>query len=105
MKTKFCIETFDISLLLSQKEAIKLKRTNEHIPCLTAECDNLIFHLMNSREISNNDYIKLKEPKDKFNPHYWILMSDRAYEDLMNDKQCGIRYGQSSKLNIIIESL
>ena len=101
MKVIFCQETRDINYLLSKSEARELKRNGSFVPILTAECGEFTFHLANSPRVTSS--IKLTEPRNQQFLHYYTRISDSAYEELASQGRCGTRYGNSSKLNIIID--
>ena len=98
MKEMFCKQTSDITLILSEEEARQLKRSKEATPCLTSEGETTIFHIMNTQ---TKDYIKVKEPVLP-SPGYWITLGDVAYRDLLTNKRCGTRYGDASKINVLV---
>jgi len=103
MKALFCEATLDISLFLSRKEAKKVKRNEYGTPVLEAKTKGCVFNLMNTKIA---EYVGIKEPPNIDDPNYqvyWIRISDNAYADLVRDWRCGTRYGNTSKINIIID--
>ena len=101
MKVLFCETTGDITFLVSKTEAKELKRDGSSVPILTAECREFTFHLANSPRVRSD--VKLTEPRSQQLLHYHARMSDTAYEQLVSRGRYGPRYGNSSKLNVIIE--
>lgn len=99
MKAIFCETTLDISLLLTPQEAAGSKRKKDCAPALEAESKGLIFHLIGTK---SKEYLKVIEPSGDYN-HYWISISDLAYEDLIKSNRCGTIYGNSSKISISVE--
>ena len=100
MKSIFCEDTLDISIILSRKEVLNLKRNKYRTPVLEVEDKERIFHLMNTE---SKEYIGILEPRNLSNPHYWIRINDNAYMDLIRNDICGTRYGNSSKINIFVK--
>jgi hypothetical protein len=98
MRVLFCETTSDISLLLTRKQVVELRRTKECTPSFEAESKGLLFHLMGTQ---SKEYIKVREPRRDYN-HYWVLISDSAYEDLVRSDECGTRYGNSSKVKVCV---
>jgi len=98
MRVLFCETTSDISFLLSRKEVIELRRTEDCTPLFEAESKGLIFHLMGTQ---SEKYLGVKEPKGDYN-HYWVTISEQAYQDLVKNDECGTRYGNSSKVKVCI---
>ncbi len=106
MKVLFCKETGDINYMLSRSEAKGLKREKGYTPILTAEFGDFTFHLSNSvivKESPHGSGIQLIEPRNKFYLHYHTKITDKTYGELICNERCGTRYGNSSKLNIIID--
>jgi hypothetical protein len=100
IKVLFCETTGDINYMLSKSDVKELKREDAYTPILTAECREFVFHLTNSARVKSG--VKLTEPRNQQYLHYYARMSDSAYEELVSQGRCGTRYGNSSKLNIII---
>ena len=98
MRVLFCETTADISLLLTREETISLKRTKEYAPVLEAETKGLVFHLIGTE---SKEYMIVREPRGDYN-HYWVSISDSAYEDLVRNNECGHRYGNSSKVKVCV---
>ena len=96
----FCESTGDINYFLSSKEASELRRSTGFTPIIETEDKEMVFHLLNSVVTK---YMEIIEPRDSSFPHYYTKLSDYAYEELIRDKRCGTRYGNSSKVNAIID--
>lgn len=103
MRAMFCEDTQDITLILSRTEAERLKSTKEITPFLNAGDKGIEFSLMNSNP-KNKCGIQIIEPRSPSYPHYTIKISDIDYESLIRDGRCGTRYGNSSKLSIVIDN-
>jgi len=98
MKVLFCGKTSDISFLLSRKEALELKRTEHITPSFEAESNGFMFHLIGTR---SKKYMDVKEPRGDYN-HYWVAISELAYQDLIRDDVCETRYGDSYKARVCV---
>lgn len=99
MQVLFCETTSDISFLVSKKEVICNRRTPELTPVLEAQCKEFVFHLMGTQ---SDKYIQVREPKGDYR-HYWVTISDSAWQDLERNGKCGTRYGNSSKVSICVD--
>ncbi len=106
MKVLFCEQTGDITYKLSKKQAEELKRDDYSVPILMAECKNFSFYLMNSariKETSSGSDIQIIEPRSKDYLRYTTKIGDWAYQELLDRGMIGTRYGNSSKLTIMID--
>lgn len=104
MKAKFCEETLDILLILSEEEASQIKRDDKAgaVPFLTAKNRGYIFSLMNSANMRND--IQVIEPHSSQHSQYYIKISDSMYAELLRHKRIGTRYASASKVSIAIDS-
>jgi len=98
MRAVFCETTSDISLLLTRKEVVGLRRTREFSPSLEAKTKGFVFHLIGTKSAG---YMKVREPQGDYN-HYWVSISDSAYDVLIRMDECGDRYGSSSKVKVCV---
>jgi hypothetical protein len=99
MRAVFCETTLDIILLLSRKEIVDLRRTEECTPYLDVETKGVVFHLSG---IQSKEYMKIREPEKNGND-YWIKINDSAYDELVRNNRCGTRYGNSSKVTVCLD--
>ncbi len=103
MRELFNVDTFDLDIILSKEEALNFRRDVIYTPVIWVEvAGGIQFHIMNK---DGRYYMEVKEPRDfSAYPHFGVLVSDAAYEELIRSGRCGTRYWGGAKIYITVDN-